>query len=344
VHELGHFFIARRNGIRVEKFSLGFGPRLLSRKFGATEVMLCAIPFGGFIKMAGDTAEEAHGASDEFLGRSPGARARVIAAGPAFNYLLAFFSLWAVFYLGYPRLTTTIGEVMKDLPASKADIKVGDKILKVNGESVLYWDDLTKRIHTTKETDLNLEVKRGDVSLMVTIAPERREVETIFGKKIKVALIGIKPSEDVELVRYGFVEALIKGTKTLASMTVMTILSIVYMILGTLSFQESVTGPIGIFFIATNAAKIGPSAVLHVVGILSMSLAIFNMLPLPILDGGHVALAGLEKLRGRRLSVKAEERLGNAGMGLLIILAVFIFCNDLIRYGYWDKFLALFQK
>jgi regulator of sigma E protease len=114
--------------------------------------------------------------------------------------------------------------------------------------------------------------------------------------------------------------------------------------IGTMSFKESVTGPLGIFFITSNAAKIGFSAILHVIGILSMSLAVFNLLPLPVLDGGHIFLAGLEKIRKRPLSRKLEDLMTNIGLTFLIVLAVFIFCNDLIRYGYWDKMLAFFRK
>jgi len=344
VHELGHFLVAKRLGIRVEKFALGFGPKLFSRKMGPTEYMLCAIPFGGFIKMAGDSAQEASGAQDEFLSRTPGERARVVFAGPVFNYILAFFSLWAVFYLGYPQLTTTIGELVEGMPALKAGLRVGDKIVSVDGEVVPYWKDLTKRIHAAKGETLNLSVARGEDRFEIALSPEAKEVETLWGRKVEVGLIGIKPSEEIVLVRHGFFESFWRGGKSLLQLTGQTLTAIYYIIAGTLSFRESVTGPLGIFFITSNAAKIGISAVIHVVGILSMSLAVFNVLPLPILDGGHIFLAGLEKLRGRRLAPRTEEVINNTGLSFLIILATFIFFNDLIRYGYWDKFLSLFVK
>ena len=109
IHELGHFLVARRAGVKVENFSLGFGPKLVSKKIGDTEYMLSAIPFGGFIKMAGDTAEESHGKKGEFLGCKPGQRAGIIFAGPFFNYLLAFLCLWMVYFLGFPKQPTVIG-------------------------------------------------------------------------------------------------------------------------------------------------------------------------------------------------------------------------------------------
>ncbi|MDD5019223.1 MAG: RIP metalloprotease RseP [Candidatus Omnitrophica bacterium] len=344
IHELGHFLVAKRRGIRVEKFSLGFGPKLVSKKIGPTEYMLCLVPFGGFIKMAGDNKEECKGAPDEFLSRPPGQRAQVIFAGPFFNYVLAFFCLWMVFYLGYPKFSSTVGELMPGMPAARAGLQAGDTITSVDGEPVQFWDEMTRRIHAKKGEDVQLKVKRDGREFDLLLTPEAKEVETIWGRKAEVGLIGIKPSDEIIKVRYGLWPSLIRGTQSLWEMTVMTVRALFYIIIGTMSFKDSVTGPLGIFFITTNAAKIGFSSILHVIGILSMSLAIFNLLPLPILDGGHIFFAGLEKLRGRPLASKTEDVVSNIGMGFLIVLAIFIFCNDLIRYGYWDKFLALFQK
>ncbi len=344
VHEFGHFITAKRLGIRVEKFSLGFGPKLWSRKRGETEYMLCAIPFGGFVKMAGDSYEDFKGREDEFLSRKPGQRASIIFAGPFFNYVLAFFCLWMVYFLGFPRFTTVIGELVPGLPAQTAGLIVGDRVLEVDGQKVTYWEELSNKIHEKKGEALRLKIERGKERLDVPITPESKEVESMWGKKVEVGLIGIKPSSDIIKVRYNLWTALVKGTQTLIQMTVMTVVAIFYIIIGTMSFKESVTGPLGIFFITTNAAKVGFSAILHVVGILSMSLAVFNLLPLPVLDGGHIFLAGLEKIRKKPLAQKTEEIVSNIGLSFLIILAIFIFGNDLIRYGYWDKFLAFFAR
>jgi len=344
VHELGHFIAAKRLGIKVEKFSLGFGPKLLSKKIKDTEYMVCAIPFGGFIKMSGDTADECKGRPDDFLARKPGHRASVIFAGPLFNYILAFFCLWAVYFLGLPRVTSVIGEIVPGMPAFSAGLKAGDKVLEVGKEPVQFWDEVSRKIYINKDKPVRIKLARGSQEFEVTVTPQIKEVETVFGKKVEVGLIGIKPSDDFIKVRYGVWKALVKGTEALIKMTNMTLLAIYYIIIGTMSFKESVTGPLGIFFIATGAAKMGSSAILHVIGILSMSLAVFNLLPLPILDGGHITLLGLEKIRKRPLSRKTEDIVNNIGLSFLIILAIFIFCNDLIRYGYWDKFLALFGK
>jgi regulator of sigma E protease len=344
VHELGHFITAKRLKVKVEKFSLGFGPKLFSKKIGDTEYMLCLVPFGGFIKMAGDSNEELQGRPEEFLSRKPGERARIIFAGPFFNYVLAFFCLWMVYYLGYPKYSSKIGDLIAGMPAAAAGMKAGDRVLEVDGEGVQYWEDVSKKIHAKKEQAIRLKVSRDGVLLDFQMVPQNKEVDTIWGKKVQVGLVGIKPSEEIIKVRYGLGLALVKGTQNLVQMTASTLVAIFSIISGTMSFKESVTGPLGIFFIASGAAKLGVSAVLHVIGILSMSLAIFNLLPLPILDGGHIFLAGLEKMRKKALSPKTEDIINNVGMSFLVILAVFIFFNDLIRYGYWDKFLALFGK
>lgn len=344
IHELGHFVTAKHLGIKVEKFSLGFGPKLFSKKIGETEYMLCAVPFGGFIKMAGDNSEDFKGGPDEYLSRAPGQRARVVFAGPFFNYILAFFCLWMVYFLGFPKFTTTIGELMPGMPAQTAGLLVGDKIVAVDGKRVEFWEDMTKEIHSKKDKIIHLTVSRKSTEFAVDMISKTKEVETIFGKKVEVGLIGVKPSDDIIKVRYSIGVALVKGVQGLIQMTVMTLVAIFYIIIGTMSFRESVTGPLGIFFITSNAAKLGFSAVLHVVGILSMSLAIFNLLPLPILDGGNIFLTGLEKIRKRPLSRKTEDFINNVGLSFLIILAIFIFGNDLIRYGYWDKILAFFMK
>lgn len=344
VHELGHFLVAKRLGVKVEKFSLGFGPKLLSRQFGQTEYLVCAIPFGGYVKMAGDTPEEYQGHKDEYFAKKPGERARIVFAGPLFNYLLAFVCLWLVFILGFPRVTNKVGELIEGMPAVSAGVEKEDVIFAVDGVAVEFWDDLTKKIHAKAGQSVRLGIQRADRKLELEITPQDKSVETIWGKKVSVGLIGIRPSEEFVKVRYGVGKAFVKAGENLFQMTQMTLKAIFYLIVGTMSFKDSVTGPLGIFFITSNAAKIGFSAILHVVGILSMSLAIFNLLPLPILDGGHIMFMALEKLRRKPLTPKAEERLNNIGMSFLIILTVFIFCNDLVRYGYWDKVLTFFSR
>ncbi|MFC1755142.1 RIP metalloprotease RseP, partial [Thermoproteota archaeon] len=146
VHEMGHFLMARRQGIRVEKFSLGFGPQLFGFVRWGTNFKICLIPFGGYVKMAGDSRQECKGESWEYFSKSPGQRAKVVFCGPLFNYILAILFLWVVYCVGYPQLSPVIGEVIDGKPAQEVGIKVDDRIIEINGKKIKYWEDVLVNI------------------------------------------------------------------------------------------------------------------------------------------------------------------------------------------------------
>lgn len=152
VHELGHLIAARRLGVRVEKFSLGFGPQLLKKKRQDTEYTVNAIPLGGFVKLAGDNLEEYTGKSYEYFSKSPGERFRVIFSGPLLNYVLGFLCFWLIFFAGYPALTTKVGGLLDGFGAKDAGLQVGDKIIAVDGKSVGFWEDLQNIIQRERES------------------------------------------------------------------------------------------------------------------------------------------------------------------------------------------------
>ena len=163
VHEFGHFIIAKKMGVRVEKFSIGFGPKLFSWKRKDTEYTLCAFPLGGYVKMAGDTLEEAHpGVADEYFSQSPGRRFQIVFFGPLLNYLLGLFCFWFIFVAGYPQLTTKVGGLVDGYGAQKAGIQVGDRIIAIDSMKVKYWEDLQKIVQsksTTEEVKVDMDVK-----------------------------------------------------------------------------------------------------------------------------------------------------------------------------------------
>jgi len=138
IHELGHFIMAKRVGIKVEKFALGFGPKLFGFKFQDVDFKVCLMPFGGYVKLAGDSRQEYKGKSYEYLSKSPGERAKVVFFGPLFNYILAFLFLWAVYCIGFPRMGTTVGKVLDDMPAQQAGLLEDDKIIEINGKKVRF--------------------------------------------------------------------------------------------------------------------------------------------------------------------------------------------------------------
>jgi len=345
VHEFGHFIAAKRLGVRVEKFSFGFGPKLFSVKKGDTEYLISAIPLGGYIKMAGDEpGESLTGKSFEFLSRSIWDRFQVIFAGPLLNYILAFLIFSIIFMFGSPTLTTEVGSLLKDYPAEKSGLVVGDKVIKADGKDVKYWEDMTEIIRKHLEGPIMLTIEKNGKVSDIKIEPVIREVKDIFGKKTKIALLGIAPSQKIENVRYGLLESFSKGFRKVIDLTAITYKAIWSIITGSLSVKESMTGPIGIFMITGKAAEMGLIYLFHLMAILSASLAIFNLLPLPVLDGGHILFLFIEKLRGKPLSVKVQEHIANIGVGLLILLTVFIFYNDIVKFGIFNHIDKFFRR
>jgi len=344
VHEFGHFIVAKRLGVRVEKFSFGFGPKIFSIKKGETEYIVSSIPLGGYVKMAGDEPwEKIAGEKWEYLSRSVGDRFRIIFAGPLLNYVLAFLVFSMIFMVGSPTLTTQIGGLMKDYPASRDGLAEGDIVLAIDGKPVKYWEDLTEIIHKHTEGAMLLSIKRNDVIFEKHIQPIVRKTKDIFGSEVKIALIGVMPSQKIEKVKYGFLKSLEMGFMKIVQLTAITYKALWSILIGRMSLKESLTGPIGMFVITGQAAKLGFIYILHLMGILSASLAMFNLLPFPVLDGGHIIFLGLEKLRGRPLSLKAQEIITNIGVTLLIMLTVFIFYSDIIKFGLLEKVMKIFR-
>ena len=345
VHEFGHFIVAKRVGIRVERFSFGFGPKLFSVRRGDTEYLISAIPLGGYIKMAGDEVSESlTGKSFEFLSRSIWDRFLVIFAGPLLNYVLAFLIFSIIFMFGSPTLTTEVGSLLKGYPAEKSGLIVGDKIIRADGKDVKYWEDMTEITHKHLEGPIKLTIEKNGKVFEVDIQPVIREVKDIFGKQTKIALLGIAPSEKIEKVRYGFFESFSKGFNKVIDFTAITYKAIWSIITGRLSAKESMTGPIGIFDAIRKAAQMGLIYLVHMTALLSVSLAIFNLLPFPVLDGGHILFLFIEKLRGKPLSVKTQENIANIGVGLLILLVVFISYNDIAKFDIFDRIRKIFKR
>jgi regulator of sigma E protease len=338
VHEFGHFYMARRLGIKVEKFSLGFGPQLFGFKYQEVDFKICLIPFGGYVKMAGDNRQEYKGQSWEYLAKRPGERAKVVFFGPLFNYILAFLFLWVVYCIGYPQMSSTVGKVMDNMPAKAAGVLENDKIIEINGKKVKYWIDVLANIKEKPAKDkIEIKVLRQDKEVDLSIVPVTKEEKDLFGTKKIVALIGIAPSNEIIEEKYNIFEAFGVSLYTTLKLTYFTFKAIGSLIFGHLSLREAVTGPIGIYNITSEAAKYGFNAILHVTAMFSLALAIFNVLPIPVLDGGHLLFLGIEKLRKKPLSEKVEQRITDVGFGFILILAVFILFNDVIRYGYWDR-------
>jgi len=341
VHELGHFLTAKRAGVRVERFSLGFGPILLSRTVNGTCYSLCAVPLGGFVKMAGDVAEEFKGNKDEYYAQPVFKRALIVFCGPLMNYITGILCFILVFWIGYPSFSGKVGQVLDGYGAKEAGIAVGDVIVSIDGQKTPYWEDIQRMMRLKQSAkSVRVAVARGGSELLLDVQVGRRPADLSAGKA--AAFLGVSPSEETTVLKRGFIESVRQGFLRSAELTVFTYKAFWWMITGKLSLRDSVTGPVGIFVITSKAVSAGVSAVLSLAAVLSLSLAIFNLLPFPVLDGGHLAFLLLEKFRGRPLSNRAEGIVGNIGMYTLIVMAVFVTYNDILRF-FGDRIRHIFH-
>jgi len=333
VHEFGHFIIAKKLGVKVENFSFGFGKNLFKKRKGDTDYCINAIPFGGFVKLAGDNREEFKGAPDEYLSRPASQRAAIIFFGPLLNYVMGFLCFWLIFFIGYPTLTTKIGGLKEGYGAKSAGLQIGDKVTAIDGEQVKYFEEIQKIIFDKKDTSsVKVTVLRNDKEMDFNVGIKQEQVKDIIGQEQKIGFMGIEPADEIIEIRHGFFKSFSLSAIKTWDLTVLTYKALWRMITGKLSFRDSVTGPLGIFYITSKAAKVGFIAVLHLIAVLSISLGIFNLLPLPVLDGGHILFLGLEKIRRKPLSAKAERIVTQFGFTLIMALAIIVTLNDIIKF------------
>jgi regulator of sigma E protease len=243
-----------------------------------------------------------------------------------------------ILFVGYPSLTSKVGDLIDGYGAKAAGLQTGDNIVEVDGRSVMLWDDLQEAIRNRKvSSSVQLKVLRDQQPLYFKVAIKDKLLDDQLGQKKALGIIGISPFDEIIETKHGFWESAYLGLKKTFDLTAMTYTGLWRLTTGKMSMRDSMTGPLGIFFITSKAAKLGIVALLHLLAVLSVSLAIFNLLPLPILDGGHIFLLGLEKIRKKALGVKAEEVINNVGLSLMIALAILVTYNDIIRL-YGDKF------
>ncbi|MFA5156910.1 MAG: RIP metalloprotease RseP [Candidatus Omnitrophota bacterium] len=344
VHEFGHFIVAKKTGVRVEKFSLGFGPAILKKKAGDTEYAVNLIPLGGYVKLAGDNLEEYKGKPDDYLSKKPGRRAAIIFFGSFLNYILGILFFWIVFFVGYPNLTTKVGSLVDNMGAKEAGILTGDKIIAIDGEKVALWEEMQKVIHPKKDGSVvRISLLRADKELSLDARISAKEFNDILGKKRSIGLLGIAPGDEIVTVRHGIIEGFFLSVKKTWEITTLTYNGLWRMVTGKLSMRETMTGPIGIFIITSKVKGLGFIALMQLMALLSISLAIFNMLPFPALDGGHIALLAIEKIRGKYLSQKAEQVLNRIGYTLIICLALVVTYNDVIKF-FGDRIYKFFNR
>ena len=343
IHEFGHFIAAIAVGVRVEKFSIGFGPVIFGRKFGHTEFCVSLLPLGGFVKLAGESPEESKGNRWEFNSKNLLEKFVIVFAGPFMNAFLAFVIFSLVYLVGQPTLSNKIGKVLDGAPAKMAGILENDRVLAVNGQRVAYWEDILEEMHKNPE-QVTLTIDRGGSIQEIPVVPKKQESRTILGKKIQVAFVGVAPSDEMIYVKSGPVKAVMMGAERVWKMSSMIFYSLGLMITGALPFKDSMTGPIGIFFMTQEAAHMGVIYLFYFMGSLSVSLFVLNLLPIPVLDGGHVLFILVEKLKGSPLKNSLKEKMTQGGMSLLLLLMVFVIFQDIHRFAIIDNVMKLFVK
>ncbi|MFN3921225.1 MAG: RIP metalloprotease RseP [Caldimicrobium sp.] len=335
VHELGHFLAAKRMGVRVEIFSLGFGPKLLGIIKGDTEYRLSLIPLGGYVKLYGEHPESLSQIVETekaFAFKKTWQKAFIVVAGPLANFLFAFIAFWLVFaFVGKTYTPPKVGEVLPNSPAERAGIQKGDLILEINGKKIKSFEDLL--LETRKEEGIRefyIKIKRGEEVLDFKVVPDLIEGITIFGKKTKVPILGIKSAPEVVHEKIDPFSAFFLAGKKIYDFVTLTFLALYKLITGELPFS-TLGGPITIGKFAGESARLGLLAYISFMALLSINLGVLNLLPLPMLDGGHLVIFGIEALRGRPLSLKTQELIFKIGLILIIGLSVAVFYNDILR-------------
>jgi regulator of sigma E protease len=334
VHELGHFLFAKLFRVGVETFSLGFGPRIVGKKFGETEYRISAFPLGGYVKMVGESGDEELSPEDaerSFMSKSPLQRVVIVAAGPVFNLLFAYLVFIVVCMTGIPSATSKIGDVMKEKPAARAGIMKGDRITAVNGTPVSSWSDMAERIIGSGGKPLDLDVVRNGKPFSVRVTPEMRTAKDLLGDTVTSPVIGVMVSDEYVTERFGPLESVIKGGEQTWNVTRITVIAVAKMIGGSIS-ADNIGGPIMIAKMAGEQAKTGIVSFLAFMALLSINLGLLNLLPIPILDGGHLIFYFWEMIFRKPLHMRIREVAQQVGLVLLIGLMALAFYNDIVRY------------
>lgn len=346
IHEFGHFIVCRLVGVKVEKFSIGFGPEIFRLQGKETQYVISLFPLGGFVKPAGESLSEIQSPSGprpgDYLAAPLPARIAIVTAGVLMNYVLAYVLFIAVFMIGRPVPGTVIGNFVKGYPAEQSELRLGDRIAVVQGEEVRTWFDMLAALDKAPAGPIILGIEREGEVLNVPFTPKAEKVKDIFGKEHEMKRLGIQPHpEAVEFERYGFLEAALHALETEVQLTLMTYKAIFYLLSGKIS-MKAMSGPIGIIAMTGDAARMGLPYVLHLTATLSVSLAVFNLFPFPALDGGHLLFLLIEGVRRKSVSLEVQERAAQVGFVLLLALMGFIIYNDLVNLNIFDKVKQLF--
>lgn len=344
-HELGHFMMARMLGIGVKTFSLGFGPKIFTIRKGKTKYSLSLIPLGGYVSLAGEEGEEGDKTeqssqvitdelflpTEKFSNRPPWHRLLVVLAGPIANILLAFFIYWGVLWVqGNTFLIPIIGTVSQNSPAEHAGLLPGDHITHIDSMPVSQWDQIAEYITKSQGNEITLTLSRDNQILEFCLTPEEKTRTNLFGEEKPAWLIGVSASGETETTPLSFFAASVAGLKKTwfsISFTYESLLKLFQKVVP----LDSIGGPILIAQLVGQQANAGLLPLLLLTALISINLGILNLLPIPILDGGHVVFLLLEMILQRPISPFIKTISMRIGIVLLLALMLFATWNDVMR-------------
>ncbi|HEY9216033.1 MAG TPA: RIP metalloprotease RseP [Ancylobacter sp.] len=346
-HELGHFWVARRAGVKVVAFSVGFGPELIgfNDKHG-TRWKISAIPLGGYVKFLGDenaastpdrgsiSAMSEAERRESFFHKSVGARAAIVAAGPIANFILAIVIFSALFMTVGKQVTTPqVDAVQAGSAAERAGFQPRDVILTIDGAKIDSFGDMQRIVSSSADQPLTIEVERDGNRVALTATPDKKEITDTFGNVHRLGVLGISRSTgggEVKTQRFGPIDSVTMATKEVWFIVDRTFSYLGGVVTGRES-ADQLGGPIRIAQVSGQVATFGIGALLQLAAVLSVSIGLLNLFPVPLLDGGHLLFYAIEALRGRPLSDRAQEVGFRIGLALVLMLMLFSTWNDILN-------------
>lgn len=348
VHEMGHYLVGRWSGIRILAFSVGFGPELLgwTDKHG-TRWKFCAVPLGGYVKFYGDEdvastpdykrleAISPEERSRTFLGAKLWKRAATVAAGPIANFILAI-AIFAVLFAVYGRSVAdpVVAQVKENSAAAKAGILPRDRLIAIDGTPVATFDDVRRYVSVRPELEIKIRIERDGALLDLPMVPERTEISDQFGNKMEIGIIGIVTDQDAgnfRLVTYGPIEAIGQGALQSWHIVTGTFDYLANLVTGRMK-ADQLGGPIRVAQASGQMATLGVAAVLQLAAVLSVSIGLLNLMPVPVLDGGHLMFYAVEALRGKPVGAAAQDVAYRIGFAMVLMLMIFATWNDISMF------------